>query len=187
MTAAGTAGSSNGSDSQRHSRTWTKIDGGRVVAGVVEVRADDAAKPIQPVGVAGPDEGAVVDFGEAFDPSGGAAVVSGLTEPAQPERQCPLDRRPRSTSSRRDRIGARYTATVTSLILAERARSAGKGGQLNGGLRSRRREPPPARRHSRATQSASSSVTRLAITRTAMFIRNVDRIASGPVAGRKRG
>ena len=47
--------------------------------------------------------------------------------------------------------------------------------------------PPPAPRHTRATQSASSSVTRLAITRTAMFIRNVDRIASGPVAGRNRG
>ena len=50
-----------------------------------------------------------------------------------------------------------------------------------------RREPAPARRHTRAIQSASSSVTRLPITRTAMFIKDVDRIASGPVVGRNRG
>ena len=50
-----------------------------------------------------------------------------------------------------------------------------------------RREPAPAPRQTRATQSASSSVTRLPITRTAMPIRNADRIASGPVDGRNRG
>ena len=55
-----------------------------------------------------------------------------------------------------------------------------RGGQLNGGRRSMRREPAPHRRHTRAIQSASSSVTRLPITRTAMFIRNADRIAMGP-------
>lgn len=66
-------------------------------------------------------------------------------------------------------------------------RTLAETSQLNGGLRSRRREPAPARRHTRAIQSASPSVTRLAITRTAMFISSEDRIAIGPVDGRKRG
>src|SRR6185369_12472745 len=50
-----------------------------------------------------------------------------------------------------------------------------------------RRDARPAARQIRATRSASSSVTRLPITRTAMCIRAVERIAIGPVNGRNRG
>jgi hypothetical protein len=60
-------------------------------------------------------------------------------------------------------------------------------GQLNGGRSSIRRDAKPAARHTRATQSASSSVTRFPITRTAIFIRNAERMASGPVNGRNLG
>ena len=58
--------------------------------------------------------------------------------------------------------------------------------QLNGVRRSSSRDNRPPPRQARATQSASSSVTRLAITRTAMVISPVERIASGPVVGRNR-
>ena len=63
---------------------------------------------------------------------------------------------------------------------------AGKLGQLNGVRRSISRDNRPPPRQARATQSASSSLTRLAITRTAMVISVVERIAIGPVVGRNR-
>ena len=62
-----------------------------------------------------------------------------------------------------------------------------KTAQLNGFRRSISREASPPPRHARATQSASSSVTRLPITRTAMPISRVERIPIGPVAGKNRG
>ena len=98
-----------------------EIDGGRVVVGVVEVRADDAAEPVQPVGVAGPDERTVVDLGESLDAARRADVrpsSAGSPNPHSPRVSARSIVAPKSTSSRRDRIGARYTATVTSLILA---------------------------------------------------------------------
>ena len=45
----------------------------------------------------------------------------------------------------------------------------------------------PALRHTLATASSSSSVTKLPITRTATVISVDDRIPSGPVAARNRG
>ena len=76
-------------------------------------------------------------------------------------------------------------ACVVAVLLP--ARSAGESGYANGGRRSIARDPEPSRRHSRATQSASSSVTRLPITRTAISINLFDRMARGPVRGRKDG
>ena len=142
-----------------------------------------------------------VDIAEPFDAARRAFVrwLLWAAESAQSTGECPLDRR-REVDVVTTRPHRRSVhATVTSVILASvhvcayerrvacKHASLAVQRQLNGGRRSRRREPAPARRHTRAIQSASSSVTRLAITRTAMFIRNSDRIAIGPVAGRKRG
>ena len=78
-------------------------------------------------------------------------------------------------------------ARLVAVGATNRAEITRGGGQLNGLRRSSSREPAPAVRHTRAVQSASSSVTRLPITRTAIPINADERIAIGPVSGRNRG
>src|SRR5262245_36807621 len=87
-----------------------------------------------------------------------------------------------SATGRRDSIDT----NLVTLMNADQYRVLVTG-QLNGGRSSIRRDATPAARHTRASQSVSSSVTRFPITRTAIFIRNDERMASGPVNGRNRG
>ena len=77
----------------------------------------------------------------------------------------------------------RFRARLVAVGATTRAEIA--EGQLNGLRRSSSRDPAPAVRHTRAVQSASSSVTRFAITRTAIPINVDERIAIGPVDGQE--
>jgi hypothetical protein len=67
---------------------------GRVV--VVKVWSVDTAQPVKAVGIAGPDERAVVDCGEPGDPTGEAlllaAIPDALAEPTQTKPARTLDR-----------------------------------------------------------------------------------------------
>jgi hypothetical protein len=74
-----------------------KIGGGGGRSGVVEVRPFDSAQPVEALGVAGPDERSVLDFGEpgdaASEPFFFASVVDSLAEAAQAQPAGALDGR----------------------------------------------------------------------------------------------
>jgi len=65
-----------------------EVDGECVVIIVIEVAAVDAAEPVQPVRVAGPDERTVIDIAETFDAAHQAFVrrLAATAEAAQTAR-----------------------------------------------------------------------------------------------------
>jgi hypothetical protein len=83
-----------------HPKAWAdvhEIDGCRGLIAVEEVRAVDAAQPVETVGVAGPDERAIVDFSESGDPTEEAVLLTtipdALAKAAQSEPTGAVDRR----------------------------------------------------------------------------------------------